>query len=187
MKTYYTYAYLRENGTPYYIGKGTGRRAFHKNHNVPRPSKDKILFLKKNLSEEDALEHEKYLISILDNLLNRKSGGSKGRTPLSEEHKLKISKKLKEVRSLQVITKEHKDNIKNSVKQHWNSLSEEERKIRISNFIKPSKKIFIVDGKEYIGIQSIMEQYNMTKMEVANRIYSKSKKWSFWCPQDKAQ
>jgi hypothetical protein len=187
MKTYYTYAYLRENGTPYYIGKGTGRRAFHKNHNVPRPTKDKILFLKKNLSEEDALKHEKYLISILDNLLNRKSGGSKGRTPLSKEHKLKISKKLKKVRPLQVITEEHKDNIKHSVKKHWDSLSEEERNKRISNFVKPSKKIFIVDGKEYVGIQSIMEHCNMTKMEVANRIYSKSKKWSSWCPQDKAR
>ena len=164
MKTYYTYAYLRENGTPYYIGKGTGRRAYHKNHNVPRPSKDKILFLKKNLSEEDALKHEKYLISILDNLLNRKSGGSKGRTLLSEEHK---------------------DNIKNSVKNHWNSLSGEERTKRISNFIKPPKKIFIIEGREYLGIQSIMEHYNMTKIEVTNRIYSKSKKWSSWSPQDK--
>jgi deoxycytidine triphosphate deaminase len=187
MKTYYTYAYLRENGTPYYIGKGTGRRAFHKNHNVLRPSKDKILFLKTNLSEEDALKHEKYLISILDNLLNKTIGGGKGRNLLSEEHKLKISKKLKKVRHIQIITQEHKDNIKNSVKKHWDSLSEEERTKRTSNFTKPPKKIFIINGKEYIGIQSIMEEYNMSKTDVTNRIYSKSQKWSSWSPQDKGQ
>lgn len=64
---YYTYAYLRQDGTPYYIGKGKERRANRphiRGHIDMRPSKDRILFLKKNLTEEEAFKHEIYMISI---------------------------------------------------------------------------------------------------------------------------
>jgi hypothetical protein len=45
---FYTYAYLRLDGTPYYIGKGQRDRAYSKNHiNIFVPPKDRILFLKK--------------------------------------------------------------------------------------------------------------------------------------------
>jgi hypothetical protein len=40
----YTYLYLREDGTPYYAGKGTGDRAFVRyNHNVPVPRREFII------------------------------------------------------------------------------------------------------------------------------------------------
>lgn len=61
---YYTYAYLRNDGTPYYIGKGKNKRAYERKHNAFVPSKDRILFLKKNLTEEKAFIHEIYMISI---------------------------------------------------------------------------------------------------------------------------
>ena len=63
MKKYYTYAYLREDGTPYYIGKGTKDRAYKDDGRCcARPSKDKILILKRNLTEEHAYIHEIYMI-----------------------------------------------------------------------------------------------------------------------------
>ena len=52
---YYTYAYLREDRTPYYIGKGKEDRIYSKQKNI-KPPKDKsrILYLKQNLTEEEA-------------------------------------------------------------------------------------------------------------------------------------
>lgn len=63
-KRFYTYAYLRENRTPYYIGKGCGKRAFKK-HSCGVPPRDRILFLKLNLTEEEAVKHEVYMIAVL--------------------------------------------------------------------------------------------------------------------------
>ena len=80
---YYTYAYLREDKTPYYIGKGRGKRIYDKRRTI-KPPKDKsrILFLKKGLTEAEAFKHEVYMIFVLGRkdlgagiLRNRTNGG----------------------------------------------------------------------------------------------------------------
>jgi hypothetical protein len=72
---YYTYAYLREDGTPYYIGKGKGRRIFNRSNKdtckVPK-NRNRIIYLKRNITEEDAFKHEIYMISIF----GRKNNGT---------------------------------------------------------------------------------------------------------------
>lgn len=66
MNNYYTYAYLREDGTPYYIGKGkNGRINYAYGHRINLPPKERRIFLKQNLSESDALRHEEYMIYVL--------------------------------------------------------------------------------------------------------------------------
>lgn len=80
---FYTYAYIRINGTPYYIGKGIKNRAYAKNHGkIPVPPKERIIFLKQNLTEEEAFKHEIYMIAVFGRkdlgtgiLLNRTNGG----------------------------------------------------------------------------------------------------------------
>jgi hypothetical protein len=83
-RRFYTYAYLRKDGTPYYIGKGRGRRAYDKKHTVFVPPEERILFLKKNLLEEEAYQHEMYMISVLgrkdlgSGILHNKTDGGDG-------------------------------------------------------------------------------------------------------------
>jgi len=102
---YYTYAYLREDGTPYYIGKGKGDRLYRK---VGKPcatpkDKNKIIHLKTNLTEEEAFNHERYMIFILGRkdlgtgILLNKSDGGEGRSEYvpTEELKRNQSEKIK--------------------------------------------------------------------------------------------
>ena len=106
---FYTYAYLREDGSPYYIGKGSGKRAWarHPGCSATRPAdKSKILILKKGLTEEQAFRHERYMIFIFGRrdlgtgiLRNQTNGGisdlglsevTKGRMSRAERNKEKI-------------------------------------------------------------------------------------------------
>ena len=145
---YYTYAYLREDRTPYYIGKGKEDRIYSKQKNI-KPPKDKsrIIFLKKNLTEEEAFKHEIYMIDVFGRkdlgtgiLHNRTDGGegSSGCIP-SEETKRKLSevnkgkivseetrKKISETSKGKTLSEEHIKKISEANKGH--AVSEESRK-----------------------------------------------------------
>jgi hypothetical protein len=96
---FYTYAYLREDLTPYYVGKGKSYRAYGKNRNVHLPKdKSKIIFLKQNLTEEEAFKHEIYMIYVFGRkdlgtgILHNRTNGGDGTSGaiLSQETKDKI-------------------------------------------------------------------------------------------------
>jgi len=99
---FYTYAFLREDGTPYYIGKGSGMRYKVKTGRmIPPPEKEsRIIKLKENLTEEEAFRHEIYMIAVLPNLRNLTSGGE-GVSGLKHTDKTKriLSEKAKRPRS----------------------------------------------------------------------------------------
>ena len=65
MNDYYVYLYLREDDTPYYVGKGKENRAFEKwGRKTKTPTdKTKIIFYSQNLTEDEAFTIEKELIA----------------------------------------------------------------------------------------------------------------------------
>jgi hypothetical protein len=148
MKEYYTYAYLREDGTPYYIGKGKNGRAYVKNRRTKPPKdRNRIIFLKKNLSEDEALKHEKYMIDVLGRkdlgtgILHNRTDGGEGtfRRVISDEEREKMrQREIGNKRSLGLIhTEETKQKI--SAANKGRRLSEEQKEKFKKRKTKPLK------------------------------------------------
>lgn len=122
MNIYYVYFYLREDFTPYYVGKGKNKRAWTKREGIKIPKdKSKIILVKTELTEIQSFILERYYIrwfgrkdngtGILRNMTDGAEGVSgshvnKGRK-FSEEHK----KKLSEKRFGRKLSEQHKEKL----------------------------------------------------------------------------
>ncbi len=101
MNDYYTYAYLRDDKTPYYIGKGKGRRIKKRCKGDVKPPSDesRIIFLKTKLTESEAFKHEIYMIAVYgrkdlgSGILRNKTNGGDGSSGAvrSAETRIKMS------------------------------------------------------------------------------------------------
>jgi hypothetical protein len=166
---YYVYKYLRQDGTPYYVGKGKGDRAWYKGKheriNLPE-DKERIVIVEENLTEEQAFNLERELIKkygrkdlgtgILRNLTEGGEGAAgfrPGRPPQERIDRIAASNRG-QPRSAE--TKEKQSKIKIGTKQS------EEHKQNKANKIKGIKRS-----------EELKKQWSESKKGTKNPMYGK--------------
>lgn len=125
---YYIYAYIRSKdsatakaGTPYYIGKGTKRRAWSKHHLSSVPESRYIIILESNLSEVGAFALERRYIrwfgrkDLGTGILLNKTDGGEGATNANRKHSEETKRKMSKSAKGRQFSDETRDKIRNAV------------------------------------------------------------------------
>ena len=171
---YYTYAYLREDRTPYYIGKGKWKRIHKKGKTEIKPPKDKtrIIFLKQNLTEEEAFKHEIYMISVFGRkdlgtgILRNLTDGGEGSSNVirTKEHMNALMKG----RANYSFTDEVKQQISRTLKDN-----------NINPPLQKGKKWWYnIDGKESLSMECPGKEWKLGRPSLSKRLKENNPQWT---------
>ena len=148
---YYVYAYLRGDGTPYYVGKGKNNRAWRNHHHVPVPKeKHRVVILESGLTNVGACALERRYIAwygrkdlVTGILHNRTEGGETtlGWVPTEDTRKKMRENNIGEINPFfgKKHSEKHKEKMRHMVRDgkispKGRKLSEETRaKMRVNN------------------------------------------------------
>ena len=147
-REHYVYQYLREDGSPYYIGKGKKNRKTDSHGKIPVPSNpDRIVILHKNLTDKEAIDIEIALIAkygrkdkgtgILRNMTDGGQGHA-GRIT-SKETRQKLSEALTG-KKMPAFSKEHREKLSQAKRNSKGNNSGKKHSERTKNILSAQRK-----------------------------------------------
>ena len=175
---YHIYVYLREDGTPYYVGKGKSKWRWRakQTHNVPVPPQERVKVLYENLTNDEACAIERQLIAeygrkdngtgILRNLTEGGEGAA-GRV-VSEEQKQKQREKMRG-RKPAPMTEELKEAISDRMRGNTHTLGKQWKRSEYTIYCPELKR-------EWESARICYEELGITKQKFYNLIY-RNKTW----------
>lgn len=131
---FYVYQYLTEDGTPYYIGKGKGRRMHVPHTKTELPPIERRQIIKDRLTNEEAKALEKELITKYG---RKADGGSLDNIKINQwacfagwKHSEETVRKIKEGNTGKIRTAEHREHYKGSkTKEHAENIRSAVKKL----------------------------------------------------------
>ena len=193
VEMYYVYLWVREDRTPYYVGKGKKYRAYQKHIIGCPPPKDRVIIVKEFEDEDESYFFEEWLIQVYGRkceggiLLNTSIGGRKKNSRIRTESEFKKRQK-KTVKKYQQSGKgketykkwvaENKKRVKEMKKKYYDKNREIlNEKARNSKSKKEADRIYRETNKESRAqVAKEYQQKNKEKLREYHRQYYHRKK-----------